>query len=220
MLAAVAMLVCVCVVHGGSFTASKLEMRVAVFSIPFLGHYYPLKSLAEQLSQRGHRVTIFTETPSWCESSDVKFDSCRILAPANAFPSRVFEEMSAFEEHLEGFGALFAALELHHKKVLPQYLAEIEKMKAEGLCCGSCFDLVLTDSSTWAGFSVATKLNVPHVTMFPLVMHMVNGPGTYLPSMGTGFPQKMSFLQRFVNFLQLRSSCASVLGATTCSTGN
>lgn len=180
---------------------TQQQMRIGVFSIPLYGHFNPLKAVAEELSLRGHKVTIFTEYPSWCASHVTKFTCRRLLNSTDAFNKKFFESVSSLDDLGSSFNGLFEEIVKHHKKALPQYLAEIEKMKAEGLCCGSCFDLVLTDLSTLAGFSVADKLNVPHVGLFPLVMHMVSGPATYLPSIGTGFPQNMSLGHRLINFL-------------------
>ena len=180
------------------------RLHVAIMSIPCYGHVLPLKAVGEQLLLRGHRVSMFSEHASWCESiagtnasqPGVSGFNCEVMPSSSTFGPAVWKKMSKEADMGQTFLTTFEEMTLHQREQLAVYVERFSALHKE-----HPVDVVLQDLSTFVAADVATKFDLPRVSMLPLVMHMVAGPATWLPSLGTAFPANMNFAQRFINFL-------------------
>ncbi len=178
--------------------ASAPRMHIGVVSIPLYGHFMPLKAAGEALLARGHTVSLFVENSAWCVTALEQKFTCVVIPASGRFTADFFVNMSAHPRVGDSFAQIFNEMFLHHTQQLGPMVRLVTQIHQK-----TPFSLFLVDLSTFVGYGVADKLNVPYVSMFPLTMHMAVGPTTYLPAIGTGFPSngRMSTGQRLLNYL-------------------
>jgi len=180
------------------------QLHIAIVSIPCYGHVLPLKAVGEQLLLRGHRVSLFTEHESWCDSvvgtnvsqTGVVPFNCEVMPSSATFGPKTWMAMSRESDMGQTFLTTFEEMTSHQREQLAIYVQRVGRLHSD-----QPIDLIMTDLSTFVGSDVAAKFDLPKVSMLPLLMHMVVGPATWLPSLGTSFPVEMKFVQRLINFL-------------------
>ena len=178
--------------------ATAPRMHVGVVSIPLYGHFMPLKAAGEALLAKGHAVTLFVENPSWCISALPQQFACVTIPKSNTFTPEFFVNMSAHPKVGDSFLQIFEEMFRHHSEQLGLLVDIVSKIHES-----TPFSLMLVDLSSFVGYGVADKLHLPYASMFPLTMHMVVGPATYLPAIGTSLPSngRMTTGQRLLNYL-------------------
>lgn len=182
--------------------------HVVVLSIPLYGHFLPLKSVVEQLHERGHTVSLVTESEPWCASEASTRWRCVPVRKSGTFPRKIFEGVSLMPSYTDSFQVMFDEMLRHHEVALDDLLSVVGKLKNET----ALKTVLLVDMGTFVGHSIATKLSLPIVYIFPLItLHWAGGPYTWLPTLGTGFPRDLSFLQRWATYL-LRSLVPLIQG--------
>jgi hypothetical protein len=191
----------------GQHGAGK-PLHVVVISVPFYGHFMPLKAIAEQLALRGHRVTLLVENPDWCLSKAPM--NCVTMQKSGTFPHSLFQLVSELEDPVQTWQPLVDELNVHHRTQLAHFLEVCEREFFSGGGGSSANgvghqnqnapDLFLIDSSTQVGFSVAHKYNIPIVVSNPMLTRQGIGE-TWLPALGTAHGRHQTTSQRMINFI-------------------
>jgi glucuronosyltransferase len=181
---------------GHGYAAPKLH-HVVIVTIPFYGHFMPLKAVGEALLERGHNVTILTEKPSWCETPLEHKFNCVVLPVSGAFPDAVLREISARDDIGSTFGDIMEQVLAHQRLALGDVLKAFDTLAADGRPATG----VLTDASTLAGYDAAAKYGLPYVSVFPLTLHIQVAPAINVPSLGTGLPRDMTLGQKVLNYI-------------------
>lgn len=195
--------------HEESGRTKKKKMHIVAVSFPAYGHFMPVKAIVEPLLARGHQVSLFVETPSWCDTSlthpttgEPLAYHCVVLPPSHTFQKEMFEILSSIDELTDTFNRVFEEMLRHHREQLGNYVAAFEDLHRGGKSGTQQHlpvDLIVTDASTFVGFSLSAQFHVPYVSVFPLTMLHHVGPATFLPAMGTTYPVEMSLRQRLFN---------------------
>ncbi|XP_078350006.1 UDP-glucuronosyltransferase 2C1-like [Oculina patagonica] len=178
---------------------SALSARIAGFSAVGGSQYINMRHAMEELASRGHEVVMVV--PS---SQKVK--------PSEKVPHEIYQvpyeptflEDTMIRLELEG-NKIQVLLKLN--EILPA-LCEGVPNDTEVLNKLKGFDLIVYDTVAFGGVLVGELLGIPRVEIMPispnnpfgLYFHMIPMPVSYVPQLLMGFTDKMTFVERVLNF--------------------
>uniref|UniRef100_A0A3Q1G8A0 UDP glucuronosyltransferase 5 family, polypeptide D1 n=1 Tax=Acanthochromis polyacanthus TaxID=80966 RepID=A0A3Q1G8A0_9TELE len=189
-----------------------------ILVIPTEGsHWINMDILLQALHSRGHNLTIIRSSQNWYIKDSTYYSTYTVpieIGFDKEFISRIISEIIDFQRgalpltssfHL-AVGMLGTLTEAH--RGLGEYLSGmLDDKKFMRMLNDTKFDLVLTDPCWGGGIILAKYLNLPLVYnvrwLIPEEAHLAIAPSpiSYIPVMGSGLTDKMSFLQRVKNVI-------------------
>jgi MGT family glycosyltransferase len=154
--------------------------RVLVYTAPGSGHAYPPIATAIALQERGHDVSVRTESRSVGAISRLGFSAAPIDPRIEALPLEDWRTRTSI-------GALVSACDTFAKRAryeIPYLQAAIEAQRP---------DLIWVDTNAWGAAVVAEASGVPWAHYMP---HPHPGPARGVPAFGPGFAPSTSPLAR------------------------
>ncbi|XP_029028730.1 UDP-glucuronosyltransferase 1A5-like isoform X2 [Betta splendens] len=199
-----------------SFTPPCDGGNILVF--PLEGsHWINMKVLLEELHARGHSITVIRASTSWYipEKSHLYTSVTLHMEQGleDVFGTFVNEHLRvllgeastmAFLKITKDFNILFSQMHSLWCDALVQLFEDTKTMK---ILRDSQFDLVLTDPGVSTGVVLAKYLKLPIVLYVRWITSgdgqfaIAPSPLSYIPVPGSGFTDKMNFMQRVKNFL-------------------
>jgi UDP:flavonoid glycosyltransferase YjiC (YdhE family) len=173
--------------------------HIAFVSVALRGHATPLLRIAEEMIERGYRVTFATHTAGkeWVERvQGLEYMSAGDF-PTSADDMRVkLRRITKDPSHFRGILSMFNEIYVPAAKplydaLLPQYLEQLP-------------DLMVFDIGTLGAHDLAHQLDIPYVINSPTLLFDLQGDPAYIPTWGSGLSRSMSLWQRCVNLLSPR----------------
>ncbi|KAK4873154.1 hypothetical protein RN001_015183 [Aquatica leii] len=170
---------------------------LAILPLPLYSHQSFFYPLWQNLSQRGHEITIFTTHPmndpllKNVTEVDISFLNNHIN------PTSILQNAT---DNL--YGKLFY-LDLAFYDI-PNLIFEHGSIKQLLANQNEIFDLVIVESSVWSFYALAKKFQCPLIVVSSLTCILqsyisVGNPEAYLAPEDTLFEQDLTFLQRFLD---------------------
>lgn len=182
-------------------------------------HWINMKILLEELHARGHNISVMRVTNSWYIKEKSPLYTSIPIELSSDFDFESFFHVFV-QEHMqaqrEGASVLtfmkltkdFLSMMSHAHSLATDALAQLfdDKSKVKSLIDAQ-YDLVLTDPAVAPGVVLAKYLKLPMVLNVRWVnsgeghFTMAPSPLSYIPVPGSGFTDKMNFIQRVKNML-------------------
>lgn len=182
-------------------------------------HWINMEIQLKALHSRGHSITIIRSSQSWYikESSDFYQTITVPLEGENNNQesiTKIVNSVMAYERgalpltnFLYTTVGMFSTFTAFHRNVCTYVSAILDNKELISLMKASKYDVMLTDPCWGGGVILAKYLNLPLVYNVRWLVtadaHFAFAPSpvSYIPITGTGFTDKMTFLQRVKNML-------------------
>ncbi|XP_041659600.1 UDP-glucuronosyltransferase 1A5-like [Cheilinus undulatus] len=197
-----------------SFTPCCDGGNILVFPLDW-SHWINMKILLVELHTRGHNITVIRPSNSWYidEKSplytSISFPMKETETPIDDYIKKnimVQREGASLITILKLIQNLFAVLFEIHTMWVDMIGNILDDKNVVQSLLDAKYDLVLTDPATVAGLVLAKHLKLPSVLNVRWIPagdgHYVIAPSplSYVPSLGSGLTDKMTFIQRVKNF--------------------
>uniref|UniRef100_A0A673BRU6 UDP-glucuronosyltransferase n=1 Tax=Sphaeramia orbicularis TaxID=375764 RepID=A0A673BRU6_9TELE len=194
--------------HGGKIVVFPLDGS----------HWVNMEVLLQALHSRGHNITVVRNSKSWyIKENSTYYNSITVPVERGIDKEFITNKMSGIIEFERG--ALPITSFLHMAIKMFHTMVEVHKVYCDFVLAMfndpdflkmlkySNFDLVLTDPSWGGGAIFAKYLNLPLVYNVRWTLgkeahfSLAPSPVSYIPITGTGYTDKMTFLQRIKNMV-------------------
>ena len=183
------------------FVSAASALNIVVISVPFYGHFMPLKAVAERLVARGHTVTVVVEDATWCDGPIPL--KCETVPKSGSYSAELFQRVSDMEDLVLTWQPIVEEHDNHHKTQLGNFLDVVgSKVLRVDPTSGKPtvhVDAILMDATTLVGYGVAAKYDLPVVAVNPILQRSAPVSDLWLPHLGTTHPRHQSYPQRLVN---------------------
>jgi len=162
-----------------------------ILSLPLTGHLNPILSLASELKNRGHLVTVFG-IPDIEEKVKISNNFNFYPIGRKKYPPGSLKQITAKQGELTGFAGVKNIFQICGK------MAELNFEEAIPAIKDLNIDILIIDQSLIEGAMLASFLNLPFITVCGCILIY---PDPNLPSIFTSYKYEKSFLASCRNFL-------------------
>ncbi|CAN9501851.1 unnamed protein product [Ophioblennius macclurei] len=180
-------------------------------------HWVNMKVLLEELHARGHSLTVIRAANSWYipeKSSLYEAMTIKMEESMEDFFDvyleehlRAQREKASFLTFLKHTKRFFAMISQAHQLWAEAFITMMEDENLHRRLTNSKYDLVITDPAMGPGLFLAKYLKLPLVLNVRWIpsgeghLAIAPSPLSYIPMPGSGFTDKMDFIQRVKNVL-------------------